>query len=53
MADVEMKEAASGGSSKAKGKTSEGTSDGKKKFEVKKVCTIQIHRFVFCVCRKN
>lgn len=40
MADVEMKEAAAGASAKAKGpsKASEGAVDGKKRFEVKKVC---------------
>lgn len=38
MADVEMKEAASG-APKTKTKASEGTNDGKKKFEVKKVRT--------------
>ncbi|GMF79596.1 unnamed protein product [Aspergillus oryzae] len=38
MADVEMKEASAGASAKGKGasKASEGASDGKKKFEVKK-----------------
>lgn len=38
MADVEMKEASAGASAKVKGatKASEGASDGKKKFEVKK-----------------
>lgn len=36
MADVEMKEAAAG-ASKTKAKASEGASEGKKKFEVKKV----------------
>jgi RING-box protein 1 len=38
MADVEMKEATAGASAKGKGvsKGSEGASDGKKKFEVKK-----------------
>ena len=36
MADVEMKEAASG-AAKAKAKGSEVANDGKKKFEVKKV----------------
>lgn len=39
MADVEMKEATAGASSKAKGssKAAEGASEGKKRFEVKKV----------------
>lgn len=37
MTDVEMKEASTG-ASKTKAKAPEGSSDGKKKFEVKKVC---------------
>ncbi|EAU30590.1 RING-box protein pip1 [Aspergillus terreus NIH2624] len=55
MADVEMKEAAAASSSKAKGtKSSEGASDGKKKFEVKKVTILRsIHSHLEGTPRAN
>jgi RING-box protein 1 len=52
MADVEMKEATAGASAKGKGvsKGSEGASDGKKKFEVKKV---RLNRCILVITEKR
>lgn len=52
MADVEMKEATAGASAKGKGvsKGSEGASDGKKKFEVKKV---PLNRCILVISEKG